>query len=812
MFHRRLLLLALFAAAVAAVLVGQSARLAVGQSHAEFLAEAEAAMVRETLIPTVRGRILDRHGRVLALDRPGWSVQLPYSLFTGGWAYQAARAEAAEEVGRGWRSMTPAEREALVAPLLPGYQRQQAMFWSGLPDITGADPEDLQRTRDAVVRRVGVIKAQYIGRRLAQRRLETGDSQVGWEDIEDDTVAEELSDHTIVSDVGDEAASRLKVFVAEASAKAAAAALPGAAESDRAAAAATAVWNLVKVERTRDRVYPRTRASVRVDRRSFPGPLAQEEPAEVTLPGVGVHLLGQLKPVYAGERRMAARPLVLRDEAERPADLGGYREKDLAGHFGVERVLESTLRGQRGKQLQRLEADADGVRRVTRIEPEPGGDVTLTLDVDVQAYLDALLSPDPAVGLMTVQPWHKSSAATGTPLYGSLVILEIATGDLIAASTAPAISRRQLEEDPGAIYSDFTHEPWTFRPTAYARAPGSTVKPLVLAAAISDGVLGVNEQVDVSTGHLYPNQPRYFRDWWMKLGGSVDTLDGSTAIKVSGNVFFGKLAQRLGPQRLAERYHALGFAHKADLPVREAAGSLWDPASRNPGPEANLTAIGQGQLTVTPVQLAAAHATLARGGRHLPPRLLGGPVAPSRDEGLRFTPEAVTAALLGMWRSANESAAGDLTYGTTYQFSMGEGPDGRRGYHRNFTVSNVDVYAKSGTAQGGATLEKFDDDGDGLVDRTGELINGDNHAWAVVLVGPTGEPPLYAIVAMVEHGVSGGTAAGPLCNEAIVALQTFGYLPAGESGPGSAADGADRVHFPDAEGATPAVRLNGAPL
>ena len=803
MFHRRLLLLACFAAAVAAVLIGQSARLALGSSHDELLAEAEAAMVRETLIPTVRGRILDRHGRVLARDLPGWSVKLPYRLFTGGWASDAARAAASAEAGRAWRSMTAEAREAAAATKLEGFQRQQEMFWETLPDVIGVDPADLRSRQASAVRRVGVIKAQYIARRLAERWLETRSEEAGWDDIDDDTVAEELAAHVIASDVGDDAAGRLQVFAADAGAKAAAAALPGATDADREAAAAVAVWASVEVDRTRDRVYPRAVARVSVDRRNLPGPLAREEPATVDLPGVATHVLGQLKPLYHGEDRLAARPLVTRTEAGRDADLGGYLARDPAGQFGVERVLESTLRGARGKQVQRLEADADGVRRVTRTEPKPGGDVTLTIDADLQAYLEALLAPDPEIGLMTVQPWHKSMAPPGSALHGSLVVLEIATGDLLAAATAPGLSRRQLEEDPDAIYSDFTLEPWTFRPTAYARAPGSTIKPLVLAAAISDGALGVDERVDVSLGYLYPNQPRYFRDWWVKLDGEVETLDGPTALKISGNTFFGKMAQRLGPQRMAERWHAVGFDRKADLPVREAAGSLWDPAMADAGPEANLTAIGQGQLTVTPVQLAAALATLARGGRHLPPRLVADarPEAGARSgpsDGIPYSTEAVTAALLGMWKSGNEGKGADLTYGTTYQFSMGQDDAGRTVYHRNFSVTGVDVYAKSGTAQGGATVEKFDTDDDGVADTTGDLVNDDNHAWAVTLVGPSNQPPLYAVVGMVEHGVSGGTAAGPLCNEAIVALQKFGYLPPGEAGSGSVADGPERVVFPEA--------------
>ena len=690
---------------------------------------------------------------------------------------------------------------AAVRPRLEGYQRQQAMFWETLTDLLEADPQELQARRDAVVRRVGVIKAQYIGRRLAERRLDTGDRGVGWEDIDDDTVAEELASHEIASDVGDDAASRLKVFAAESAAKRAAAELPGSTDSDLAAAASSAIWREVEVERTRDRVYPRTVARVSVERRSFPDTLAGEEPAEVRLDGVAVHVLGQLKPMFVGAERMVTRPLVSRETAERSVDLGGYLAADPAGHFGVERVLESTLRGSRGKQVQRLEADADGVRRVTRIEPKPGRDVTLTLDIELQAYLEALLSPDPAVGLMRVQPWHRAEVEPGTPLHGALVVMEIATGELLGAASAPALSRKRLEEDPASIYSDFTWEPWTFRPTAYARAPGSTVKPLVLAAAMSDGVLAPGETIDVSSGHLYPNQPHYFRDWWKRLGAEVDALDGPTALKVSGNVFFGKLAQRLGPERLAERYRAVGFARKADLPVRESAGTLWNPDAPDPGPEADQTAIGQGQLTVTPVQLAAALATLARGGRYLPPALVRGVAPPPPPEAsLPFTPDAVAAALLGMWKSGNQDKADDITYGTTYKFSLPPGPDGSPRYHRNFSVTGVDVYAKSGTAQGGATVEKFDRDGDGRPDpMTGDLVNDDNHAWAVVLVGPAGDPPLYAVVAMVEHGVSGGTAAGPLCNEAVVALQKFGYLPAGEAGPGAVADGPERVAFPGVE-------------
>ncbi|BAM02971.1 penicillin-binding transpeptidase domain-containing protein [Phycisphaera mikurensis] len=800
MFHRRLLLLGGLAAAVAAVLVVQAARLATGDSHRELLGEAEAAMVRESLIPTVRGRIYDRHGRVLARDEPGWSVALPYPLFTGGWAYEAASRAAEAEAGRAWRSMEEAAREAAIGPRLDGFRRQRDMFWLALPDLLRVEPAELLAARDRVVKRVRTVKAQYIGRRLQERRLETGDPDADWADIQDDTVAEELATHAIATGVPDPAATLLKELAADARAKAAAADREGATAAERAAAEETAIWREVGVERSRDRVYPRTVARVSLDRSGFPSTLASDEPVEVELPGVAVHVLGQLKPLYAGEKRLGARPLAIRGDpvSGEPADLGGYRVGDPAGHFGVERVLEPTLRGRRGKEVRRLEADADGVKRVLRTEPVAGDQVTLTLDIELQAYLEALLSPRPDVGLMTVQPWLKAEVPPGTVLTGALVVMEIATGEILGAATAPGMSRAVLEEDPAEIYQDFTFEPWTFRPTAYPRMPGSTIKPLVLAAAITDGVWGADEVMDVSSGHLYPKQPNLFRDWWQRQPGGaglVTTLDGPTAIKISGNVFFGRLAQKLGPQRLAWWYRQLGVGEKADLPVRESAGSLFDPLAADAGPQADNTAIGQGQLSMTPAQLAAAHATLARGGRHLPPKLVRGlPARPHEGASVRFSTEAVQAALLGMWKSGNEAKGRDLTYGTTYQFSLGGGA-----YHRIFSVSNVNVFAKSGSAQvDGGTVEKFDEDGDGLVDRFGEVVRSGAHGWAVALVGPVDHEPLYAIVALAEHGYSGGTSAGPMVNEAIVALQKFGYLPPGASGPGAAADGPQRVSFPEA--------------
>ncbi len=773
MFHRRLLLLGVIVAALLAGLGLQTTRLTTGQRHQSLRDKAERSLQRVAYIPTVRGRILDRTGAVLAVDEPSWNVQVHYSLLTQEWVLNQAETAARLTLGWDtWKQMSRFEKDKAIASYLPAYQEQAEQMWQLLADLGGQSREELEELRRSIVRRTEIV-AEEVTQRNRQNRIAKSQEDVSTVEAHM-RIREQTQPHAVLFDVDESAVAMLSSLMAEAQASAPSwrrqrtrgveflAPPPG-----------NAVWLDVAPVRARHRRYPLETLTLTLDRASFPGPLRSDTPIEITVPGVGLHMLGQMRPANTEDAAWERRPFLKIDEdtGERAVNLAGYRKGDRIGAFGIERSLEKKLRGSRGRETQRLDTGED----VSRTPPMPGEDVVLTLDHRLQARIQALMSHDERVGLMRVQPWLETPhLPVGAPLHGSAVVLDIVTGEVLAAVSIPGITLDQLTHNRDAIFKNFTDEPFTFRPTAYPREPGSAIKPLLLAAAITEGVLGVHETIDCTRGYLYKDRPNTFQDWIYRQyeGQTFGVIDGVTAIKVSANTFFGELGKRLKPHRVHGWLEALGAGRKLDLAIEERTGTLFDPAAADAAGQANLASIGQGKLTMTPLQVIAAHATLSRGGLYIAPTFVRGTQRKTVDLDIPAT--AIDAIQRGMWKSANEGREDDAVSGTTFSLNMGEAL-GREPY---FNAPGVIVYAKSGSAQTSPTVEKFDDDGDGRVDRFGDIVRAGAHGWVVALVKPDGQPqPTIGIVVCVEHGWSGGKSAGPLANQIIRACQAEGYLP-----------------------------------
>ena len=129
MFHRRLLLLAAAGVVMALILGAQALRLGVGPEHSRRRAAAERALQETHPIPTVRGRILDRYDRPLAVDEPGYEVAVKYAVICGEWAYRRARAAARAQDRERWKELDSLDQQALTDVHLPSYQKQVQEMW-----------------------------------------------------------------------------------------------------------------------------------------------------------------------------------------------------------------------------------------------------------------------------------------------------------------------------------------------------------------------------------------------------------------------------------------------------------------------------------------------------------------------------------------------------------------------------------------------------------------------------------------------------------------------------------------------------------
>ena len=773
MFQRRLLLLMSAAVILMGVAVAQLGNLTIAQG-AERRKQAESALTQGYLIPTIRGRVLDRKERLLAVDRPSDDIAINYSVITGEWAYRKGRREARSANRTRWSTISFEERELLIAGFQHKYEQQIDRMWTTLCTLSATPREEIEARRSAIARRVQQI-ASHVWIEQMRRRAAMNADELGRlpdDDAEEplEAVREQRSAHAILTDVDAQAVSQIRQFIGAAQsqlATPAAATLPG----STAAPVVDEVWAQVKVQASTERAYPLETIRVQVDRRTFPGPLKDSHPLEIELEGIGSHIIGSMRNIWREDTDAAKRPLILaKGDGSEPFDLGGYLPGDKVGAWGAERSMEQKLRGNRGQVLEHLDTLAQDRR-----EPAAGGDVVLSIDINLQARVQAVM--DPRAGLMRAQPWHQKDAyldplrpQLGDPLVGSAIVLDIASGEVLAAVSTPALKRRELKENPAQVYEDAVNRPYLNRVIGQALQPGSLVKPLVLAAAISDRKLGYDEAITCN-GFLDAGQPNRLRCWIFKgYHLTHGPLLGPEAIARSCNIFFFTLGRRMGGPKLVSWYDKFNLGRQTDCGLGEEVDGDLPSLAKSSSPiapgftlaDATFMAIGQGPMLWTPLQAANAYATLARGGIALPPTFVLDSSRPRPTTDLGLDPKGVELALRGLDDAVNKD------YGTAHHLAM-------LNKELIFNVPGVKIYGKSGTAD--AAPLRTDTDHSGKLTSRDRIIREGDHAWVVTLVKKPGSPrPDYVIIAVVEFGGSGAATAGPVVNQILHAMRAEGYL------------------------------------
>ncbi|MFM9958869.1 MAG: penicillin-binding transpeptidase domain-containing protein [Phycisphaerales bacterium] len=746
MFLRRLMLLGgLFCAAVT-VLAVQGYRLTVlqGDQHTEV---AESRLLNEKWTPTIRGRILDRKGRVLALDKPGFDVMVSYPVITGEWAYEQAWRDARKANRPAWPKMTAAQRDETARRLLPPYEQKLAETWARLARSLAVPPEELAETRNRIIakvhRTVSTTKQRWLDQRIEKfGPLNDRGEAMSIRDV-DRPVAVEREMYPVAAGASEDKLFELRRIEAD---------LPG-----------------VQVIESAVRVYPYETMLVTMDRSHYPEPIRRDldDQFAVQVKGVGTHILGWMRGIRAED--VDAQPR--KDPVTGAANRARYFERDKVGAGGVEESMEKNLRGKRGVRREHLDTG--------ELEHEPaetGADVNLTIDVNLQSRVQAIMSPESGLG--SLQPWHlspiedqKAKIPLGTPLNGAAVVLDIESGEILAAVSMPTFTRDQVQDEPDTIFKDVVNTAYVNRVVAKPYPPGSIVKPIILASAVSQGVHSLGHFIDC-TGHLYPNQPTAYRCWIFKQNHG-DThasyfngpLNPVQALAASCNIYFFTLGRALGVDGIRTWYSAFGVGTPFNLGIgQEWPGSIL---KKLPGPggkieppqlqDAIFMGIGQGPIDWTPLHAADAYATIARGGTRIVPRILKD--APVKATSLRLDAAACDASLDGLFAAAN-----DMDYGTGSRLNI----DGLK--LPMFNHPDLDVRGKTGTAAAPRIFADIDDDGDKEIAREGD------HSWYLVLVGPKGKSPKYAIGAVMEYAGSGGRVSGPIVNQIIWALKAEGYL------------------------------------
>ncbi|HXF83404.1 MAG TPA: penicillin-binding protein 2 [bacterium] len=445
-------------------------------------------------------------------------------------------------------------------------------------------------------------------------------------------------------------------------------------------------------------------ARIEENRLDLPGVIILAEPVRHYLYGeMGAHLFGYLGEI--SEEELSQR----RDQ--------GYRLGDLIGKAGVERVYESVLRGVDGRL--RMEVDALGrpLRVLQEIPALPGRPVILTVDLDLQkAAFEGLRASGQRSGAVVAMD----------PRNGEILAMESLPSydpNLFAIGISAAQWRR-LTSDP--------LRPMLSRAIGAAFEPGSVFKIVTATAALEEGI--VSRTSTFYAPGFYRLGRWVFRD--LRAWGTVNFIQG---IQHSINVVFYTLGFRLGGETLAAYARKMGLGERTGVDLTgEVTGTIPSPSTKlqlvgepwYPGDAVNMS-IGQGAVTVTPLQVARMMAAVANGGTLLQPHVL----LQAQDADRQPRPAPVVVQARGLYSPRTLAV---LHEGLRAAVERGTG--------QASNLKHVAIAGKTGSA---------------------ENPRGKPHAWFAGF-GPLGAPRLV-VVAFIEHGFRGGLTAAPIARRVLEA-------------------------------------------
>jgi penicillin-binding protein 2 len=416
-------------------------------------------------------------------------------------------------------------------------------------------------------------------------------------------------------------------------------------------------------------------------------------------------------------------------------DNQAYRGMEYIGKSGIEAYYESTLLGQSG--VERVETNAHGriVRTLEQSAPDTGETIHLSLDIKLQQKaVEALKGYE-----------------------GAVVAIEPETGDVLAFASVPSydpnpfvngISKTAYEKLRSSI-----RRPLVNRALHGRYAPGSTIKGFMALVGMENGI--PNSTTSYCPGwYSLPGHKHRYR-CWKKPGHGL--MDGHDAIVQSCDVYFYRMAKQLGIDRMHDGMTRFGFGEQSGIDMLgEPSGLMpsreWKQRVRNqvwyPG-ETIITGIGQGYMLVTPLQLAAATATLANRGKKFTPRFLTAIEHPQSQ-----VQDVIDPVLAG------EETLADARFYDLVINSMRDVVHGARGTARRLSQGiEYEMAGKTGTAQVKSIAQNQEYD-----EETTEKKFKDHSLF--VGFAPLDNPKI-AIAVVVEHAGSGSRVAAPIARKLI---------------------------------------------
>jgi penicillin-binding protein 2 len=466
--------------------------------------------------------------------------------------------------------------------------------------------------------------------------------------------------------------------------------------------------------------------------------------------------------------------------------LSSYLDGEVCGREdGIEYVCETILRGRRGEVIYDIDQEV-----VSKTETQLGKDIYLTIDIELQKRVEEYLSNG------QLNPNYKAPCAA--------VVIEVATGNILTLVSMPVYDLNQIRVNYTGLAGD-PNEPLRNRAINKQYPPGSVIKPLILIAALESGKITPDEIISCPAQKAPTGWPscwifnRY--SWLGHDNGGPNNAHNAT--KGSCNVYFSRLADRIEPLVFQQWLFKFGYGHQIpfvtdiytsnneqrlsgvaqakseeSLVRRPVLRSISEGGSANEGgsienrelrqtqgqisnlpprttikqfdqvpplteKERRWFGIGQGNLRVTPLQVANAFAAIARGGVFKPPRLfLDDPNSskseirnPKSEIDLGISPQTLAVVYDGMFAVVNEQG------GTAYKEFA----------HSGLTEQDVKVYGKTGSTE-----------------------QPDNAWFAGFAADSTNRK--IAIAVIVEGGQHGSSDAAPLARDIIQFCIDAGYI------------------------------------
>ena len=728
---------------LSAMLIGTAARLVYVQTRLadRYLAEIDKTSERFESIPARAARILSADGTVLAEDVEIHTLKAQYR-----WLEEPADPQWLKQMALSRLPKSERRQAGKIKAQIEQIERERVHLWDLLAERTGHSPAELRRLRRTIQLRVERMREQILqkqtealaandlARDASRMAAEAATTNADWagrwwsrtvrelmspperEEIEPITLQEERDYHLILGEIAPDLAIEIEAHPER---------YPG-----------------IRTELSTRRLYPQG--------------------------SIAAHLIGYRTPLTPEELddRQARTP-----EGD-PLD---YQAGDRIGRTGIERSYDRQLRGLRGQRKIVTNRRGEIVSSEVVREPRPGQDVILSMQLPLQRKAEQLLdrSLSALSGPALTDSNHdanphpseendRSNESTSEPRVipsgGALIAIDVRTGAVLAAASAPRFDLRtmiEIDTESWQLWQSDARKPLFHRATEMTLPPGSVFKIVTAIGLLEAGAIHPEEPFDCR-GYLdTPDRHRciVFRH----AGVGHGPTDLTMALARSCNVYFFDAARRSGPLPITTWASRLGFGQPTgiDLPG-EMSGLLPKPSlaggARRGNDQRTLgLAIGQDRLLATPMQIARMMAAVANGGRMVRPHLMETiGIASAESDGLPVNQGSVAA-------GSQANQLDGLSPATLAWIGRGLNAvvsDPRGTAYKSVRLPNVAIAGKTGTAEAGGGKP--------------------DHAWFAGYA--PADQPRVAFVVVLEHGGSGGHAAGPIAREFVQELIASGVI------------------------------------